>query len=52
MGVISISQFTIAGWAVAQFALAYSLIAQFGLFIHQGRGLFVRSLADVISKLT
>lgn len=50
-GIVSISQFTIAGYALAQFAIAYSLIAQFGLFINQGRGLFVKSLGDVIARL-
>ena len=51
VGVFSISQFTIAGFALAQFAVAYSLIAQFGIFLHQGRGLLVLSLADLIHRL-
>jgi hypothetical protein len=51
VGVFSISQFTIAGFALAQFAVAYSLIAQFGIFLHQGRGLLVWSLADIIRRL-
>jgi hypothetical protein len=29
-GFVSVSQFTIAGYAFAQFAIAYSLIAQMG----------------------
>ncbi len=51
LGVISISQFTIAGLAVAQFAAAYSLIAQLGLYIHEGHGQFVIKLADLLHKL-
>ena len=51
VGVFSISQFTIAGFALAQFAVAYSLVAQFGIFLHQGRGLLVWSLADIIRRL-
>ena len=48
LGVISVSQFTIAGFALAQFAIAYSLVAQFGIYLNEGRGLFVRSLAELI----
>ncbi len=51
VGVCSISQFTVAGFALAQFAVAYSLIAQFGIYLHQGRGLLVWSLADIIRRL-
>jgi len=51
LGVISVSQFTIAGFALAQFAIAYSLIAQFGIYLNEGRGLFVRSLAEVIRMI-
>jgi hypothetical protein len=49
IGIVSISQFTIAGLAVAQFAFAYSLIAQLGIYISEGRGQFVRSLAEVMA---
>ena len=48
VGLLSISQFTVAGSALAQFALAYNLIAQIGIFIHQGRGQFVVSLAELL----
>jgi hypothetical protein len=48
VGVISVSQFTIAGFALAQFAVAYSLISQFGIYLNEGRGLFVKSLAELI----
>ncbi|MBI2815830.1 MAG: zinc ribbon domain-containing protein [Acidobacteria bacterium] len=47
IGFFSVSQFTIAVYALAQFAFAYSLTAQLGIFIHQGRGQLVRSLADI-----
>lgn len=48
IGIVSVSQFTVAGLALAQFGAAYSLVAQFGLYAHQGRGQFVRSLAQVL----
>jgi len=48
VGIVSISQLTVAGFAVAQFAFAYSLIAQIGVYLHEGRGQFVRSLAELL----
>ncbi len=51
IGVISVSQFTIAGFALAQFAIAYSLIAQFGIYLNEGRGLFVKSIFQLIRML-
>jgi hypothetical protein len=48
VGVVSISQFTVAGYALAQFAVGYSIIAQMGLFVHAGRGQFVKSLAGLL----
>ena len=51
IGLISISQFTIAGLALAQFAAAYSLIAQIGLYIHEGHGQLVLKLADLLQQL-
>jgi len=51
IGVFSISQFTIAGFAFAQMAIAYSLLAQFGLFLHDGRGQFVFNLADLLRRI-
>jgi len=36
------------GFALAQIGAAYSLIAQVGLYIHEGRGQLVRSLAQLI----
>lgn len=52
IGVVSVSQFTIAGFAIAQFAFAYDLIAQMGIYINEGRGQMVISLAELIEKLT
>lgn len=52
IGLFSVSQFTIAGVALAQFALAYNLIAQFGIFLHQGRGAFVMSLAEIVRRFS
>ncbi|OPY92671.1 MAG: hypothetical protein A4E73_00899 [Syntrophaceae bacterium PtaU1.Bin231] len=51
IGVVSISQFTIAGFALAQFAAAYALIAQIGIYIKEGHGQIVLSLADLIGRL-
>lgn len=51
IGVVSISQFTIAGLALAQFAAAYSLIAQMGIYIHEGHGQFVKSLTELVEML-
>ena len=51
VGLISISQFTIAVFALAQIAFAYSLIAQAGIFIHQGHGLVVHSLIDLLRMI-
>jgi hypothetical protein len=39
---------SIAGFALAQFAVAYSLVAQMGIYIHEGHGQFVRSIIDLI----
>lgn len=52
VGILSISQFTIAGAALAQFAFAYNLIAQMGIYIHQGRGQLVVSLADLLGRFS
>jgi hypothetical protein len=47
-GLISISQFCIAGFALAQFAFAYSLIAQMGIYLHEGHGQLVRSINELL----
>jgi len=39
----------LAGFALAQFAGAYSLIAQMGIYVSQGHGQFVKSLAEVMT---
>ena len=51
IGLFSVSQFTIAGLALAQFAAAYSLVAQIGLYIHEGYGQVVMSAAELLDKL-
>jgi hypothetical protein len=43
-----VSQFTVAGFALAQFGIAYSLVAQFGVFLHDGRGQLVRGLGALL----
>jgi len=49
VGLVSVSQFTIAGYALAQFAFAYKLIAQIGIYINEGHGQIVRSLAEILA---
>lgn len=51
IGLVSISQFAVAGFALAQFAAAYSLIAQMGIYLHEGRGQIVKSVAELIRML-
>ena len=51
LGVVSISQFTLAGFALAQFAIAHRLIAQFGIYLNDGVGQFVISLAELLKRL-
>jgi hypothetical protein len=51
IGLVSVGQFTIAGYALAQFAFAWDLIAQMGVYINQGHGQLVISLADLLEKL-
>ena len=41
----------IAGLALAQFAAAYSLIAQFGVYVAEGHGQHVFRLADLLRAL-
>jgi len=47
---ISISQFTIADYALAQVAFAYSLIAQVGIYIDQGYGQIVKSFEGLLGS--
>ena len=47
-GLVSVSQFAVAGWALAQFGVAWSLIAQVGLYLSDGRGQYVRGLAELL----
>jgi hypothetical protein len=49
VGVFTVAQFAVAGWALAQFAAAYSLVAQMGVYLHDGRGQLVRSAADLVA---
>ena len=51
IGLVSISQSTVAMYARAQFAFAYSLIAQLGIYIHEGHGQLVKSLSELIGML-
>jgi hypothetical protein len=37
--------------ALAQFAFAYSLIAQIGIYIHEGHGQIVKSLSELLGML-
>jgi hypothetical protein len=38
----------VAGVALAQFAVAYSLVAQFGLYLNEGHGQLVFSLRRLL----
>lgn len=38
----------IAGCALAQFAFAYSLIAQLGIYLHEGQGQLVIKLSELL----
>lgn len=48
VGLVSVSQFALAGFALAQFAAAYSLVAQLGIYVHEGHGQIVKSLAELL----
>jgi hypothetical protein len=48
IGVVSIGQLTIGLYALAQIAFAYSLIAQFGVYLHEGHGQVVRKLSELL----
>ena len=48
VGLVSVSQFTVAGFALAQFVVAYSMIAQMGLYLHEGHGQFVKSVMELL----
>jgi hypothetical protein len=41
----------VAAYALAQFAVAYALIALMGIFIHEGRGQLVKSLIDLMKLI-
>lgn len=41
---VSASPFTSALYALAQFAVAYALVAQFGLYLADGKGQLVKGL--------
>ncbi len=50
LGVISVSQITVAGYALAHVGAAYSLTAQAGVYVHEGRGPVVTSVADLLER--
>jgi hypothetical protein len=50
-GIIAIGQFAIGAYVLAQFAFAYSCIAQIGIFIHGGTGQLVKKLAEIVGIL-
>jgi len=51
IGILAFSQFAIGAFALAQFGAAYSLIAQIGIYINEGHGQIVKSLAEIIKWL-
>jgi len=48
IGIFAISQFAVAVYALAQFAAAYSLTAQIGVYIREGHGQLVKSVAEIL----
>jgi len=44
---VSVSRFTVAVYALAQIAVAWSLIALRGLFFHDGRGQIVKNILQM-----
>ena len=48
---MSIGQFTIAGYALAQFAFAWDLIAQIGLYFERSRGQMVSGFAELVERI-
>jgi hypothetical protein len=38
-------------FALAQFAVGYSIVAQFGVYFHRGHGQLIKSLADLLGLL-
>ena len=51
IGFVSIGQCAVDGHALAQFAVVYALIAQMGIFIHEGYGQLLKSLMDLIKLI-
>ena len=51
IGVVSVSQFSVAFFALAQFAFAYKLVAQMGIYIDEGYGQIVKSLAELLAMI-
>jgi hypothetical protein len=51
IGVFSLGQFTVGVYALAQFAFAYALIAQIGVYVDQGYGQLVWSLAELLERI-
>jgi len=48
MGLMSLRQFTLAGFAMAQFAVANSLVAQFGVCLVEGQGQLVLKFTELL----
>ena len=50
IGIVSVSQFTLAVFALAQFAVAVSL-AQLGIYLLEGHGEMVKSIVEILGML-
>lgn len=48
IGLFAVGQFALGGFVLAQFAAAYSLIAQVGLYLHEGHGQLVRGVSQLV----
>jgi hypothetical protein len=51
VGLACLSQFSIGIWAIGQFCLAWSCIAQIGLYAHKAIGMFILSFSELINML-
>jgi hypothetical protein len=51
-GIFTLSQFGIGLISVSQFTIAGFALAQIGVYIHEGHGQIVKSLEEIIRLLT
>ena len=49
IGMFSFGQFVAGAFVVGQLAAGYGIMAQIGMYLHEGHGQFVRSLIQVVT---